>query len=98
MEVSVFKVPHFLNCRVAAIGLISQPFFDDPYKEYLNFTDHEKHIVEEVKKLSKVDWFRSNEGSFANFASVPFAEILTVRGVAFTFNILDFDELLNSQT
>lgn len=66
-------------------------------RSLLNYTNHEKYIVEEVKKFSKTESFRNNSGSFGKLKSVPFAETLTKRSVAFTFNILDFDELLNTQ-
>lgn len=63
----------------------------------MNFTDHEKFIVEEIKSaFSTAFWFKKQNGSFG-VSSVPFAEMLTKRGMAFTFNILDFDKLINMQ-
>lgn len=64
---------------------------------YINLTDHEKYLVEEMKSFSKVEWFKKSKGSFGKLFSVPFAETFTEKGVAFTFNILDFDELMNSE-
>lgn len=68
------------------------------YYDYYENDGHEKYIVEEAKTFSKIDWFKSQNASFGKVFSVPFAEILTGRSVGFTFNILDFDELLNNQT
>lgn len=63
----------------------------------LNYTDHEKFIVEEIKHFSKTEWFASNKGNFGKKFSALFAETLTKRGVAFSFNILDFEDLISPQ-
>lgn len=68
-----------------------------PYKNHLNFTGHEKFIIEEIKRFSKVDWFKNQKGSFGKHFSVPFAETITKRGVAFTFNVMNFDQLLEKE-
>lgn len=60
--------------------------------------DHEKYIVKEAKLFSRIEWFKNQNASFGKVFSVPFTEILTVRSVGFTFNILDFDDLMNNQT
>lgn len=67
------------------------------YENIFNFTDHEKFIAAEVKALSKVAWFKNQTGSFGKISSVPFAEIVTKRSMAFTFNILDFEDLMNAE-
>lgn len=85
-------------CRIAAIALITRSSYHFVYLRHFNFTGHEKYIVKEAKKLSKIDWFRSSTGSFGEFYSIPFAEMLTKRGMAFSFNILAFDDLLNKKT
>lgn len=88
--------------------LSDTPYFDihlhefknleiDSFRKFLNFTDHEKYIVQEVKRFSTAEWFRQQKGSFASIFAVPFTEILTNRGVAFTFNILNFDEIITNQ-
>lgn len=69
-----------------------------PFRKYLNYTDHEKYIVEEIKSFSKLDGFRKNNGTFGKYFSAPFTETMTSRGVALSFNLLDSVELLNSQT
>lgn len=76
--------------------MTQEPFYKT-YKGFINFTDHEKYLVEEIKSFSKVEWFKKSKGSFGKRFNVPFAETLTAKGVAFTFNLLDFNELLNSQ-
>lgn len=84
--------------RIAAISKITNANYYIPFRKYLNYTDHEKYIVEEIKKFSKIEWFRKSNGTFAKYFSAPFAETLAVRGAAFTFNIMDFDELLDKKT
>lgn len=80
------------------MSLISDAPFEQPFFNYLNFTDHEKHIVDEIRKLSQVEWFKNNVGRFGKDYSVPFAKTLTKRGVAFTFNMINFEELLSKKT
>lgn len=85
--------------RMAAISMVTGRYFDTAYttRFRLNRTDHEKYLVEEVKKFSKVDWFRNQNGSFGKYFSAPFAETLTSRAIAFAFNLLDFDEMFDTQ-
>lgn len=89
----------FFILRIAAVTLITDSIFYYAYSgsPLLNYTDHEKLIVEEIKHFSKSEWFKSNKGSFGKFSSVPFAETLTKRGFAFSFNILDDEDLINPQ-
>lgn len=84
--------------RIAAISKLTATFYDMPFARHLNYTDHEKYIVDEIRSFSKVDWFKENNGNFGKYFRAPFAETLTKRGVAFSFNLMDFEELLNSQT
>lgn len=92
------KIIVFFVHRIAAVTWIIGGIYHRPYRNFMNYTDHEKHIVYEIKELSKVKWFRTHKGSFGKLYRVPFAEMLTKRGMAFAFNILDFDVLLNSET
>lgn len=78
--------------------MITNSLYFYPFMKSLNITDHERFIVEEIKSFSKVEWFRKHKGSFGKFSNAPFAEILTIRGAAFSFNLLDFDEMLNEET
>lgn len=80
-----------------AISLLIDAPYLSPFVEYLNHTDYEKYIVEEIKALSKVKWFRNQNGSFGKSYNAPFAETLTSKGVAFTFNLLNSDDLINTQ-
>lgn len=82
--------------RYAAVLYISENGYI--YGSAGQYEDHEKYIVEEAKGFSKIEWFKSQNASFAKNFSVAFAEILTKRSVGFTFNILKFDDLLNNQT
>lgn len=82
---------------MAALNLIMDSNYHDNFEEHYNYTDHEKYIVEEIKGLSKADWFRKQKGSFETHFSAPFAETMTGRGLAFTFNIWDFGDLMNSE-
>lgn len=84
---------------MAAISVLcNNALYYRPFAYSLNYTDHDKHIVEEIKSLSKVYWFKAQTASFGKFSSAPFAEVLTVRGAAFSFNILNFSDLLNTKT
>lgn len=62
---------------MAAIYFLAKHYVDDIDQEYFNYTDHEKNIVEDMKALYKVDWFKNQTGSFGDFSSGPFAETLT---------------------
>lgn len=81
--------------RVAAIAFLVNGPYEIPFEMHLNYTDHEKYIAEEIKAFSKFEWFRQQKGSFGKYYSAPFAEILMVRGLGFTFNIMDSEEMLN---
>lgn len=68
------------------------------YEDLLNRTEHEKFVVEEIKRFSKAEWFRRQKATFGKMTTVQFSETLTKRGSAFTFNALEFDDLMNKQT
>lgn len=69
-----------------------------PFLKVINYTDHEEFIVDEMKSFSSVEWFKKQKGSFGKYFNAPFAEMLTERGFAFTFNVLSFDKLMNTRT
>lgn len=69
-----------------------------PRNSEFNFTNYQKNFFREAKGFSRIEWMKNQKGSFGKIFSVPFAEIPTKRGMAFTFNILEFDELMNTQT
>lgn len=83
---------------MAAITFIIDIAYYSNFPEYFNYTSgYEKFMVKAMKQFSKPEWLRNQKGSFGKYFSVPFAEILTDRGFAFTFNIMDFQKLLNSE-
>lgn len=59
--------------------------------------EYKSHIVQEMKYFSKVGWFERQNGSFGEIYSAPFAEVLTLRGFGFSFNLMDFDDLLTPE-
>lgn len=73
-------------------------YYHENFKQHVNYTDHEKYIVGEIRQLSKSEWFKRQTGRFGKMFSAPFAETLTNAGVGFTFNTLNDDELLNTET
>lgn len=66
-----------------------------PYNNVINYTDHEKYIVDEIRDLSKFEWFSKQSGIFGKFSSARFSEVLTEKGMAFTFNVMDCNEMMN---
>lgn len=69
-----------------------------PRNSMYNFTNYQKNFFKEVKGFSRIDWLKNQKGNFGKIFSVPFAETPTKRGMAFTFNILGFDQFMNNKT
>lgn len=90
--------PIFSIHRLAAVTLLTSQNFLQGYKHVADYTDYEKYIVDEIRKFSQIGWFRNQTGNFGSIYSAPFSEILSKRSMAFTFNIMDFDQLMNKQT
>ena len=54
-----------------------------------------KLILKLLKEDSQVGWFRDQLSSFNGKYQPEFAEIRTSRGMGFTFNMIDADEMFN---
>jgi len=65
-------------------------FFDEIF-----IGDYEKLIPTFIRKgVSQTEWFKVQQASWNDKYSVPFAEIQTKRGMGWTFNMLDAEDLL----
>ena len=53
-------------------------------------------IIEIAKNYTRNSWFKEQYGSWNSEFSVPFAEILTRRGYAFAFNVINSSDLYNT--
>lgn len=52
-------------------------------------------MMDVIRNSSKLEWFLNQEITINGRYSPVFAEIPTERGIGFTFNLLDAEELLN---
>lgn len=59
--------------------------------DIMNFVD----VLETIKKLSRVEWFRNQSATWNEKFQPQFAEIWTTRGIGFVFNSIDGEDLLN---
>lgn len=69
--------------------IISSVFYG--YDNY----DLRPYFVDAIKANSKVKWFSDQKFSINGHFQPVFAEILTKKGAAFTFNMLDAEKLFN---
>jgi len=53
------------------------------------------HLISVLKERSPVSWFREQFSTFNGKYQPEFAEIRTSRGMGFTFNMIDADEMFN---
>lgn len=60
-----------------------------------DFFKHHTKLLENIKQFARVDWI--NNGSFIwnDEFDVPLAQMMTRRGMGFTFNTLRDDEFFN---
>ena len=72
-------------------------FCSDTYTGYsYNYTfSFVPYIIPILKHYPKFDWFREQFSSFNGKYQPEFAEIRTSRGMGFTFNMIDADEMFN---
>jgi hypothetical protein len=52
-------------------------------------------ILKAFKKTSQAKWFEQQSASWKEKFQVKFAEVRTSRGIGFSFNLIDDEELLN---
>ena len=53
------------------------------------------YIEDMIKETSEIQWFQQQFSAFNGKFRPVFAEIQTQRGMGFSFNLIDDDELLN---
>lgn len=56
------------------------------YKYTFDYLDT---IIDSLKSESKADWLQNQQGQWNEMFQVPFAEVLTSRGFAFSFNLMN---------
>lgn len=64
---------------------------DKKTMEWIN--DHFNHsmdLMNNVRRLSQVDWIRNGSFLWNERLKVPLAELITKRGMGFTFNAFDY--------
>ena len=53
------------------------------------------YVIPALKENSQIIWFREQFSSFNDKYQPEFAEIRTSRGMGFTFNMIEADEMFN---
>lgn len=62
---------------------------------FFNFTSNTE-VVEFLRNMTEQrNWFDERQASWNTILDPPFAETITARGIGFTFNIIDSEDLLN---
>lgn len=66
------------------------------YPVNYNFSGYQHLIVPTLKNFSKVEWLEEQQGQWTEKYQVPLAHILTSRGFAFSFNIMNSNDIFRT--
>ena len=83
-----------LYSTLVASAVCRNMFVISLFNETYNVTHK---AVEYIKKSSSIDWFKEQFSLWNHFYAPKFAELVTRRGIAFSFNMLSSEELFNSK-